>query len=77
MRPKNPKNKDEKELWDIRQETGENPEDMSPEDQLEYFRRGAEESIGSLGRKRSRRGRHEIPRIPAKGTDLPPDETTE
>jgi len=50
-----PKQTGEKELWEIRLETGEEPEDMSPEEQLEFFRRDADESLGSLVNQRKPR----------------------
>jgi hypothetical protein len=62
------KDKNEKELWIIRSETGQEPEELAPEDQLEFFHRGAEESIGSTAPRRRRRrrsraiGPDEIPR---------------
>jgi hypothetical protein len=35
----------DKELWTIRSETGEELEDMSPEEQFEFFRREVEEVV--------------------------------
>ncbi|RJP75642.1 MAG: hypothetical protein C4524_11580 [Candidatus Zixiibacteriota bacterium] len=51
------KDKTDKEIWVIQSETGETPEEMSLEDQMEFFRQGAEESIGTTARRRSRRRR--------------------
>lgn len=46
-----------RELWNIREEAGDDVENLTPEDQLEYFHRGADEAVGTLERVRKRKKR--------------------
>ncbi len=60
------KKKSERELWEIFQETGESVQEMSPEEQLEFFRRGADESLAPLEGARRRRERRPESQVPPK-----------